>query len=164
MTDLYSRYHDRPDEPLRVPENYSGYAFSGNRARQEAPPRQIDVAKPTPAPTKSDLPPAPPPALPSAPPIEKVSKPPVHAECQKTPPEAVEDHCDHLHQKEEKAPQTKPTSLSEHLLPKLGGAGFPFGHGIGFDELLLLGLIVLLHGSEQGSDIILWLILLLFMG
>ena len=72
--------------------------------------------------------------------------------------------CEHSHQKDEKPQEEKPTSLSEPLLPRLGGAGFPFGHGIGFDEMLLLGLIVLLHGSEQGSDVILWLILLLFMG
>ena len=29
---------------------------------------------------------------------------------------------------------------------------------------LLIGLIILLHGSEQGSDTVLWLALLLFMG
>lgn len=160
MTALYSRYHNRSDEPLRVPENYSGYAFSGGRARQETPPRQIDIAKPTPAPQKPDLPPA----LPSASPGEDVPKTSVRAEAQKALSEASKDLDGHLHQKEENARQAQSVSLSEQILPRIGGTSFPFGHGIGFDELLLLGLIVLLHGSEQGSDVILWLILLLFMG
>lgn len=160
MTALYSRYHNRSDEPLRVPENYSGYAFSGGRARQETPPRQIDIAKPTPAPQKPDLPPA----LPSASPGEDVPKTSVRAEVPKTPLEAPNSLGEHPHQKEENARQAQSVGLSEQILPRIGGAGFPFGHGIGFDELLLLGLIVLLHGSEQGSDVVLWLILLLFMG
>jgi hypothetical protein len=160
VTALYSRYHNRTDEPLRIPENYSGYAFSGGSARQEIPPRQIDVAKPTPAPQKSNQNPVPT----SDRATETPPKDDARAECPKTPSEAMKAPCEHLHQKDEKPQEEKPTSLSEPLLPRLGGAGFPFGHGIGFDEMLLLGLIVLLHGSEQGSDVILWLILLLFMG
>ncbi len=34
--------------------------------------------------------------------------------------------------------------------------------GIRFEELLLIGLIILLARTEQGSDVILWLALLLF--
>ena len=44
------------------------------------------------------------------------------------------------------------------------GSAFPFSHGIGFDELLIIGLILLLARSGQDSDMILWLALLLFCG
>ncbi len=119
---MYSRYHDRNEAPLRVPEHYSGYAFS--RTPKPAPEPHLgrmDIAKPTPPPM-----PAPPrPALP--PPVE-------------TPP--------------------KPAPA-----PPMQIAGIPLlSHGIGFEELLLLGLIVLLLGTEGGSDMILWLVLLLFLG
>ena len=37
-----------------------------------------------------------------------------------------------------------------------------FSDGLRFEELLLIGLIILLSRSEQDSDVILWLALLLF--
>ena len=37
-----------------------------------------------------------------------------------------------------------------------------FSDGLQFEELLLIGLIILLSRSEQDSDVILWLALLLF--
>lgn len=143
---MYSRYDRTPEKPLRIPDNYSGYAFADTRARQEIP-RQIDVAKPTPAPPK-----------------EEHSATTAPAEPRKTALEAISTSNNNLSAKEEKTAQRESLSLSEHISQKSIVKGFPFGHGIGFDELLLIGLIVLLHGSEQGSDIILWLILLLFMG
>ena len=44
------------------------------------------------------------------------------------------------------------------------GRAFPFSHGIGFDEILILGLILLLAREEESSDLVLWLALLLFCG
>ncbi len=133
---MYSRYHDRNGAPLRVPEHYSGYAFSkGANPNVEQPPRRMDIAKPTPPPVppQSTMPPPPRPALP----------PPHEAPLHEQPP--------HL-------PTPAPTA-------PLQLAGIPlFSHGIGFEELLLLGLIVLLWGTEGGSDMVLWLVLLLFLG
>jgi len=44
------------------------------------------------------------------------------------------------------------------------GATLPFSRGLQFDELLILGLILLLTQSEGDSDLILLLALLLFCG
>ena len=35
--------------------------------------------------------------------------------------------------------------------PPLSSKHFPFGHGLGYEELLLLGLILLLSGNEDGG-------------
>lgn len=35
--------------------------------------------------------------------------------------------------------------------PPLSSKHFPFGHGLGYEELLLLGLILLLSGNEEGG-------------
>lgn len=143
---MYSRYNNRPERPIKVPENYSGYAFSERREPQNDITHRIDVAKPTPAPAKetpSDVAMPPPPRTLLLPPAKvaegKVSTPP------------------------EKAAETVSMPLFEGVLGR-GIKTFPFGHGIGFEEMLLIGLIILLHGSEQGSDMVLWLALLLFMG
>ncbi|MBR7098221.1 MAG: hypothetical protein IKC59_02305 [Clostridia bacterium] len=54
-----------------------------------------------------------------------------------------------------------PRTRSE--LPSLFGNSMSlFGGGLNFEELLLIGLILLLSHSEQDSDVILWLALLLF--
>ena len=53
-----------------------------------------------------------------------------------------------------------PPPLSLSLLA--GKDGKPRPGGLGFDELLLLGLILLLAHTGQSSDVILWLALLLF--
>jgi hypothetical protein len=49
-------------------------------------------------------------------------------------------------------------------LPAALGKKFPFSHGIGSDELILLGLIFLLSQNEHETDLPLWLTLLLFSG
>ena len=60
------------------------------------------------------------------------------------------------------------TDLSDRVLPsaeisetvqKLVGKIYG---GLGFDRLLILGLMLLLSGAEGGSELILWLALLLF--
>ena len=131
---MYSRYQDSSDRPIRLPENYNGCAFSASRRSEER--------------TRSDAPrrveickPAPNPA-----PREEVVE-------EKTPDE-ISEH--------EPSTETALTPLSG-MLGRTGSI-FPFSHGIGFDELLLLGLIVLLSHSEASSEIVLWLVLLLFCG
>ncbi len=138
---MYSRYHNRRDEPVRVPEHYGGTAFS-ERPQPPEPPHRLNVARPTP-PEETPMPAPPHPARPPRL-SETLREPPVTLSC---------DTC--------KAPEAeKPLSI----LPPLAAKGFPFGHGIGSEELLLIGLIVLLSGSEGGSDMVLWLALLLFLG
>ena len=61
--------------------------------------------------------------------------------------------------------ETMRPSHAPHLSLLEGtGKAFPFSHGIGSEELLLLGLILLLARNGQDSDMILWLALLLFSG
>ncbi|MBQ9131909.1 MAG: hypothetical protein IJX62_05520 [Clostridia bacterium] len=65
------------------------------------------------------------------------------------------------HHKEERPPAALQPfqSLFGHI-----GSAFPFSHGLGFDELLILGLILLLARNDGDSDIIPFLALLLFCG
>ena len=143
---MYSRYHDSDyhadNRPVQPPENYSGWAFSKQEESEPKPaPRRIDVAKPSPPP----LPPLPPkeeePPKPSEPPAPPTPAPP--------PP-----------------PPKDPPALLAPLKGLFGGLGsaFPFSHGVGFEELLILGVILLLARSEGENDLILWLALLLFCG
>ncbi len=141
---MYSRSQDRPDRPIRIPEHYSGCAFSPQKQPppQERPtpkpqPRYPEAAKPSPPPKPS------PSANPSVPPTAILLPPPASP------------------QKEE-SPSAVPAPLGS-LLGNLGSA-FPFSHGLGFDELLIMGLILLLAGNGQDPNIILWLALLLFCG
>ena len=55
----------------------------------------------------------------------------------------------------------EPKSYAPLSNPFGGAFGFLRG-GLGFEELLLIGLILLLSHSEQENDTILWLALLLF--
>ena len=138
---MYSRYHSASERPIRLPEHYNGCAFSTepsdekHAATKPQSLRQMEIGRPS-----------------ALPPLEK-NEPP-----EQTPARYAEDA---LETQEVSAP------LSHSLLP-----GLFWGHGrmhsllrgIGFEELLLLGLIVLLADNEESSDIVLWLILLLFCG
>ena len=134
---MYSRYHNRPDRPIRLPENYNGCAFSPpvevNRVSSVSEmPRQLEIGKPSP---------------PTFPVVREVEGPHIP----------------------EEAPPTQEIGLLQggpSLPGMLGREGriHSLLHGIGFEELLLLGLILLLAGSEESSDVVLWLVLLLFCG
>ncbi len=143
---MYSRY-DRPREPVKLPENYGGCAFSERSDRPSEPPRRIDIAKPTP-----------PPEVPEA----ALALPrPVFLPAGKEAEEHTEPPKADLRLQKEEPPACEEGATGRSIL---SGLGFPFSHGIGFDELLLIGMTVLLSGSEQAPDIHLWLLLLLFMG
>ena len=111
---MYSRPHRQSEQPIHVPENYSGCAFSpstDDRVQNLTPTPNI-VAEVPPPPKEKELP------------------------------------------KPQNSIKTDVTSLFSGPLNMLGG--------IRFEELLLIGLIILLARTEQGSDVILWLALLLF--
>ncbi len=143
---MYSRYHNSPSGKIQLPENYSGCAFS-ERSAERPVPRPLSSTeraseRPAPRPLPSGdthrveiaTPTAPPPPAASAAPLP----PPLP-----TPP--LPDPAP--------PPAQKPLVGAPTLL-----------QGLGFEELLLLGLIVLLASGEQHSDIVLWLVLLLFCG
>ncbi len=133
---MYSRYQNRSDGRVQLPKDYGGCAFS-SESNPSAPSGagRIEIARPTVAEPELHAEPSPP----SLPVIEEVCE-------QETPPQKV----------------AHPPSLPAGLLPM--GKGFPIAHGIGFEELLILGLILLLSQSDAGSETVLWLCLLLFCG
>lgn len=136
---MYSRFSGKQERVSRLPEHYSGCAFT-----QEHLPHR-ETAPKAPMPALFEI------AKPSPPPTDAVTEREEGAHVEESPPPA-----------EEVAPspiKATPTGL-------LGGLGsaFPFGHGIGFEELLILGLIILLSKDAGDSDTVLWLGLLLFCG
>ncbi len=150
---MYSRYDNRPQRPIKLPENYSGVAFSERKGASipDAPiaARPIDVAKPSPPAEKPTLQEKPLPHAPiSAQP--KISNPPDEPSEKETAAEKPSEK------------ETLPTALPILFPNTLGHSILP--HGIGFEELLLIGLIILLSHGEGDRNIILWLALLLFCG
>ncbi len=61
-------------------------------------------------------------------------------------------------------PPAPPPSPPAPKPPTHAPIGFPFGHGLGLEELFLIGMILLLSQSEGNNDMILLLSLLLFWG
>ena len=117
---MYSRSTKKSD-PVKIPEHYSGCAFSQSAQETPKPLPSLGVAKP------------------SAPPPREAESPPLHDE----------------------KPHESP---SPPALPVLGALGGAFRRGIGFEELLLLGLILLLSQTDADSHLSLMLGLLLFCG
>ena len=164
---MYSRYHNRNERPVTLPENYSGIAFSNQRPPREEPPaplpHRIDVAKPTPPPepptNAQGMPPPPRPIL-LPPPSEhntpREASPPSEVISTQPPP------CEN----EKKESKAAPAAFLQPLQGLFGNVGhaFPFSHGFGFDEILIIGLIILLSNNGQDNDLVLWLALLLFCG
>ena len=134
---MYSRYEARRESPIRLPENYSGTAFSGRPSPDSADTHRVEIAKPSPLGA----------VYPSPPPHKEPPKPLLPAEL------PVPAHNDG--HKESPPPVSHAPALPLHV-------GVPFLHGIGFEELLILGLILLLSHTDEQSDVILWLALLLF--
>lgn len=135
---MYSRYHN--SKAIQIPENYSGCAFS-----EQKPP----TVSAKPAPREHFTPPA---ELRRV----EVAKP--------TLPELSEAVTEPKRNEPKPPPQKEsPVLPVTNLFGGLGKA-LPISNGLGFEELLLLGLILLLSQTEQSSDIVLWLALLLFCG
>ena len=149
---MYSRFSGQsnmPEKSFQIPEHYSGCVFSQGvkvpdspRQEKQPTPAFFEVAKPTPPPEKTE---------PDAEPGVPTQKPTTHAE-------SVEAAVKHLER-----PHPSAASPFSSLFGSLGSA-FPFSHGLGFEELLILGLIIMLSRNENESDIVLLLGLLLFCG
>ena len=149
---MYSRYSNRSEKPIRLPEHYSGCAFSEYRS-EEAPTRAFGVAKPSPPPPK-------PPTVIQDTSTEEESFPlPIDplAEPSFAQGTSIPINANVPEKKESTLPAMK------HLLGGFG-KGLSFSKGLDFDQLLILGLILLLSHTEQDSDIVWWLGLLLLCG
>lgn len=99
---------------------------------------------------------APPPPRQAHPSVGKPTPPPPPPPPRETPRE--EEISDETPQKEKHSPSVPALRLGNL------GVSFPFSHGIGFEELLILGLILLLSQNGEERDVVLILALLLFCG
>ncbi len=142
---MYSRFSGNRESSVQIPEHYSGWAFSRTQSEKKPapspaskpPPAYLEVGKPTYV-QPPQSPPMPPPVLPKE---DAPSEMPTIA-------------------KEEKPTLPAPFAA---LFGNMGSS-FPFSHGIGFEELLILGLIILLARNEGDTDTMLLIGLLLFCG
>ena len=138
---MYSRSKDRPKSPIRLPDHYSGWAF-----RDLPPEEERDTTLPHSAPPEAIQ------ATGSA----SNDPDPLPQSCplvSEAPPAS----------KEEKASPHTPPAPFEKLFGNLG-TSLPFSHGLGFDELLILGLMLLLAQNDHDPEILPLLALLLFCG
>lgn len=151
---MYSRIPRQPPRPAGVPSyrqrvtpppNYSGNAFPAEPDPDDARPRFDGLPTVSTLPAR-DMPPA--------------SEEPVSASEQESDADcSASASADNI-------PTTSPDA-PRFALPDL--SHFPFGHGLGQEELLLLGLILLLlyegraGGSDTDSDLFLTLTLLGFL-
>ena len=138
---MYSRFQNREERPVQIPEHYSGCAFSATDGRTEKAP------------------------LKSAPPLLEVAHPsPDPSHVQETPPRNDLPTC-----VPQESAHTEPSAhdapVSSHKAPRLLGnlgLAFPFSHGVGFEELLLIGLILMISQEGKNDDLV-WLLILLLL-
>ena len=154
---MYVRPPDQSRNKIKIPENYSGHAFREPRAYSDMPPPlRLDTPQSRPIPPEelSDI----------------TTKQPKEAELLQDAPDEPK-----FDEEQEYASPSAPSSaqqksLFSSLLPPASSSGhFPFGHGIGSEEILILALMltVYLSGSEEGKidhELLILLGLLLFAG
>ncbi len=134
---MYSRSRDRNDPPFQIPKHYSGCAFT-------------TAPRPTPHPTE--------------PPAETVGRPPSDLQTVCSEVDAPDAKALPVtHSSKETCEKPIPPPPLQGLLGNFGIRA-PFSQGLGFDELLILGLMLLLSHNESDPDILLFLGLLLFCG
>ena len=176
---MYVRPSNQPRQQIHIPENYSGNAF-GNHSFSDMPPPVRSTPRYD-APSRQGL---------DIPPESKfepdtkhnIYERPINDEIYQNnelneksnyDDEAAPAHSSalpsHIADKEEKS--KKGNSLLSSLLPNFSSnsSSFPFGHGLGSEELLILGVMLLLYisGNETGEfdrEFMLLLGLLLFAG
>ena len=131
---MYIRPTPSGREELRIPDNYSGNAFPGDSTTPSPP-----VELPPEPPSSIEMPASstePPNALPVILPVD--GKP------RETPA------------------MKKASPFSSLLPPRLAGTRGGLLGDIGIEELLIIGVLILLSQSETDDDILLLLVLLLF--
>lgn len=150
---MYSRYSQKP-ESVQIPEHYSGCAFPNKKNKptpqlSKSPPSFLEVGKPASP-------------VPSSPPLP-ISDPTDASKATDSSDAPTQE----VHHVPDPSPAESPSKAVMSPISKLFGnvgTAFPFSHGLGFEELLILGLIILLSRNEEDSDMILLLGLLLFCG
>lgn len=132
---MYSRFSNTPQRKLQIPEHYDGCAF-GNTEKTIPVNHFFEVATPSP-----------PDGAPSNP----------------SPPVPLTEETVSISKNKDEVPNAlSPTGCSQPESSSTEAKSFSLLNTLDFDQLLLLGLILLLSHTGEGSDIILWLGLLLF--
>ena len=152
---MYVRPNNIGGRPIKLPENYSGNAFSNHSPYSDMPPpTRTTQARETPA-------------------LEPIRHRETTESAQSE--DRVEDfttdkNIPEIKEEKNASPALPSSSIFSSLLPRSDlSRHFPFGHGIGSEELLILAvmLLVFLSGNERGeidSEFLLLLGLLLFAG
>ncbi len=146
---------------IRIPKNYSGNAFTsdGHKAPLSPIGENIDSPRTVEPQKRPRISPSVPPTIPRA---EELVPPPPIPEPVIIPREISESK--ELHEAARGTPPA--SSLFSSILPNgILKNNFPFGHGLGEEELLILGIMlsVYLSGEEHG-DLLILLAILLFAG
>lgn len=130
---MYTRPTPNGREELRIPENYSGNAFHGD-------------------------------ALTPAPPVElpPETEPPAAKETDTRAEETLPVVLPTREEPKETPVMKKASPFSSLLPPRLAGTRGGLLGDIGIEELLIIGVLILLSQSETDDDILLLLVLLLF--
>lgn len=170
---MYVRQPSGIKPNIKIPENYNGHAFSNPPSYSDMPPpiRQVppshnfhqdyDLPIEEDHSTAEDMPPSSLSEQPksSEPPYaEKMSQDPLPSPQVATAPTNKQEN-------------SSKNSLFTTLLPPIGNGSnrFPFGHGIGSEELLILAMMLLVYLSDANDgvgdhELLLLLGLLLFAG
>lgn len=126
-------------ESIRIPNNYSGNAFRSTYTDMSPPAEEAEEELPQKHDDENILP--------------VVCEEPTHTH---VPPNKGSSH--------------NGTSIFSSLVPSLSASSnFPFGHGIGSEELFILGIMLLIYmsgdeGNPIDSELLLLLCILLFSG
>ena len=172
---MYVRPPNSPNERIKIPENYRGNAFglSGEytdmpppikipRLEHDLPPEEYQMKNaPMISGVKAD-------SYDGADTDEDILSVPTDLQDSEPPmPTTQKTNAFSLpHQSDESSQNTIFSSL---IPPKNNSTHFPFGHGIGAEELFLLGMMLLVFSHKGGSadddnELIILLALLLFSG
>lgn len=161
---MYTRSPDSTRQKIKIPENYSGHTFREPSAYNDMPPpirvdpqHQINRELTEPHVNSSsryienDQ--------------EESARAQISNEDQDESASPPLSSAQHFQEKEEK-PQS---SIFASLLPASSSSHFPFGHGIGSEELMILAIMLLVFLSEDDksqvdNELLLFLGILLFAG
>ena len=160
---MYVRPSNTGARSIKLPENYSGNAFSSHSPYRDMPPPTRTYQ------TRADIPPDS--AVVDAQAMFAQESGEVSEQTERQAESFAEQKRDEsIHGSGNTAPTLPASSIFSSLLPRSDlSKHFPFGHGIGSEELLILAvmLMVFLSGNERGevdSEFLLLLGLLLFAG
>ena len=156
---MYVRQPDPERQRVKIPENYSGHAFrDGSPYTDMPPPARLDLL-----PSERGAPKSVEPELSGSIPELNTPEPPKKDLDEKNG--AFDEKTAQKSEKESK------NSLFSSLLPTnfASSEHFPFGHGIGSEEILILAMMMMVflsdkNGGDPDHELLLLLGLLLFAG